>query len=176
MTLAPSVSVHTAMQALVRYSEKIDDLLDPIINQEHTNAYRILEAMVKYAPTTAGSDNIASSINECETDDQLQQLGIMYRDNLILPCRFRTPYYLDDPLDPFFLVRTQGGTTPAVSSNASLDVPLERRDVSALLESPMRDSQLREAVSKPFQFYFICSLAYVSPLNRRSWNAITDVV
>ena len=74
------------------YSEKIDSIPDPVIKQEHANAYRMLGAMMKYAPTTAGSDYIASSIEECgDNYGQLQRLGIMYRDNLILPCAFLNP-------------------------------------------------------------------------------------
>jgi len=90
-----SALVQSATQALANYSEAINCILDPTIKKEHEHAHLMLEAMLTHAPTAEGSDYVADSINKCTNDNERQQLGIMYRNNLILPCKHRTSHSLN---------------------------------------------------------------------------------
>jgi len=86
--MEPSVLIQAATDALVEYSEFIQDLPNSAFKKAHESAHLMLGAMMTYAPTNEGSDYVATAINKCTSNDELRQLGIMYRDDLILPCEY----------------------------------------------------------------------------------------
>ena len=94
----PSPTEEAAKQALDMYLGNIEGFptTDNTIKLAHENAYRMLLAMVTHAPNQEGRDNIATAIIGCTDDEKRQKLGLMYRDSLILPCKFISPCRLSN--------------------------------------------------------------------------------
>lgn len=113
-------SGHTLRQQVVIANGKLKDLLRKDVN------YRLLKALLEYAPTAEGKEVIASDIIAAsEEEDGLMQLARFYTTGLILPLK-------------------GGGRTPQVSFRPSRDIEIKSTadDIAVDLEAAKRDQAL----------------------------------